>query len=139
MTREEAKRIIEDGIWYKGAAYKSGYCCYQNDNISKYEMDELGSNSGVYGWNWTLYYSPSNNTYYCNSYRNAPAVSYPANYKYNPDYNNPAAGATDTINDIINLLDKVETMDPAAVKATLETIARAGAADQLTSVIIREV
>ena len=139
MTRKEAKRIIEGGIWYKGSAYKVGYCVYADDNISKYDMEELGSNSGVYGWNWTLYYSPANNTYYCNSYRNAPAVSYPANYKYNPDYNNPAAGATDTINDIINLLDKVETMDPAAVKDTLETIARAGAADQLTSVIMKGV
>lgn len=73
MTRKEAKTIISRGVM-TGATYKSGYCCYQSDNISKWDMIELGTNNGVYGWNWTLYYSPANNTYYCNSYRNAPTL-----------------------------------------------------------------
>ncbi|MBP5412880.1 MAG: hypothetical protein J6Y47_06480 [Bacteroidales bacterium] len=73
MTRQEAKNIILRGV-ASGATYKHGYCCYQNDNISKWDMIELGSNSGIYGWNWTLYYSPTNNTYYCDSYRNTPTL-----------------------------------------------------------------
>lgn len=75
ITRKEAKDIIRE---YKRLnlidAYKVGYCCYQDDKVSKFDMLELGYNSGVYGWNFTLYYSPKNRTIYCSSYRNAPAV-----------------------------------------------------------------
>ena len=82
MTRQEAKCVIENGLRL-GANYKHGYCCYQDDKISKWDMIEIGSNTGVYGWNWTLYYYPVTNTYYMNSYRNTPTVARPANYKRN--------------------------------------------------------
>lgn len=75
ITRKEAAAIIKE---YKRLGlidnYKTGYCVYQNDGISKYDMLELGYNRGVYGWNFTLYYSPKNRTMYCNSYHNAPDV-----------------------------------------------------------------
>ena len=74
MTRDEAKRILEYGK-RNGCHYKRGYCCYQNDNVSKFDMVEIGSNSGVYGWNWTLYFNPKNLTYYLSCYRNAPTIS----------------------------------------------------------------
>lgn len=88
MTRQEAKRIIEYGL-RNGAEYKRGYCCYQDDGVPKYELTEIGYNSGIYGWNWTLYYYPVTNTYYLSDYRNAPSPVYPANYKrYNPQEEN---------------------------------------------------
>lgn len=49
---------------------KQGYCCYQDDGISKYDLKEIGSNSGVYGWNWTCYYYPKTDTCYISGYRN---------------------------------------------------------------------
>lgn len=79
MTRQEAKRIIEGGLMC-GAKYKRGYCCYQDDHIPKSELVELGYNSGVYGWNWTLYHYPPTDTYYLSDYRNAPTIRYPENY-----------------------------------------------------------
>lgn len=77
ITRKEAAEFVWE---YKRLGlidtYKLGYCCYQDDGISKYDMIELGVNCGVYGWNFTLYYSPENKTMYCNSYRNAPVVKF---------------------------------------------------------------
>ena len=50
MTVKELFRI------YQGVEHcKIGYCCYQDDNKSKYDLLELGYNRGVYGWNWTAY------------------------------------------------------------------------------------
>ena len=59
--------------WY--AAYKHckiGYVCYQDDNISKWDLVELGFNRGVYGWNWTTYADNRTDTLYISSYRNVP-------------------------------------------------------------------
>ena len=53
--------------------FKRGYCCYQDDSINKYDLVELGYNSGVYGWNWTLYLEPKTDTLYCSCYRNVPS------------------------------------------------------------------
>lgn len=52
--------------------FKRGYCCYQESGKSKYDMMELGYNSGVYGWNWTLYLDTETDTLYCSCYRNVP-------------------------------------------------------------------
>ena len=52
---------------------KIGYCCYQDDNISKYDLKLIGSNSGVYGWNWSAYYYPATDTLYISCYRAVPA------------------------------------------------------------------
>lgn len=77
ITRKEAAALVWE---YKRLGlierYKVGYCCYQDDGVSKFDMIELGYNRGVYGWNFTLYYSPENKTMYCNSYRNAPAIKF---------------------------------------------------------------
>jgi hypothetical protein len=36
--------------WYNWYTHcKVGYCCYQDDNKSKFSLVELGYNSGVYG------------------------------------------------------------------------------------------
>lgn len=64
MTRKEMERIIA------GEKVKKGYCCYQEDGISKFNLKELGTNHGIYGWNWTLYYYQPTNTYYVSGYRN---------------------------------------------------------------------
>lgn len=52
---------------------KVGYVCYQKDGLTTYKMIELGSNRGVYGWNWTAYLYPYTNTLYISCYRNVPA------------------------------------------------------------------
>ena len=68
------KMTVKDlARWYYSAAhFKRGYCCYQDAGKSKYDLLNLGHNSGVYGWNWTLYYDPSEDTLYCSCYRNVP-------------------------------------------------------------------
>ena len=59
--------------WYESATHcKTGYCCYQDDGKSKWDMVELGYNRGVYGWNWTAYLDTATDTLYVNSYRNVP-------------------------------------------------------------------
>lgn len=69
MTRKELMNI------YRQAAHcKIGYCCYQDAGISKYDLTELGYNSGVYGWNWTAYLDTTTNTLYISCYRNVPAA-----------------------------------------------------------------
>lgn len=51
-----------------------GYCCEQNiPGKSKYDLIKLGSNSGVYGWNWTAYADNETDTLYISCYRNVPA------------------------------------------------------------------
>lgn len=60
--------------WYNCFAHcKTGYVCYQDDNISRSELVELGYNSGVYGWNWTAYLHPETDTMYVSYYRNVPS------------------------------------------------------------------
>ena len=67
-TREDLRR------WYIYHDHcKLGYVCYQDDNLSRSELVELGYNSGVYGWNWTAYLHPETDTLYVSCYRNVPA------------------------------------------------------------------
>ena len=67
MTVKELFRI------YQGVEHcKIGYCCYQDDNKSKYDLLELGYNRGVYGWNWTAYLDTKTDTLYISCYRNIP-------------------------------------------------------------------
>lgn len=47
-----------------------GYCCYQDAGLSRWDLKEIGHNSGVYGWNWTLYYHAATDTAYVSGYRN---------------------------------------------------------------------
>ena len=59
--------------WYRHSKHcKLGYCCYQDDGLSKYDLFELGYNAGVYGWNWTAYHEPKTDTLYISYYRNVP-------------------------------------------------------------------
>lgn len=67
MTRKEMERFIRSC-----SNVKKGYCCLQDDGKRRYDDDvkEIGTNSGIYGWNWTLYYCSSNDTAYVDGYRN---------------------------------------------------------------------
>lgn len=71
MTNREANEMLQD-FKNNGYTIKTGYCCYQKDNISKCSLIELGYNMGVYGWNWTMYLNPSAKTIYISNYRNLP-------------------------------------------------------------------
>ena len=71
MTNKEANYMLQD-FRHNGYTIKHGYCCYQDDNISKYDLIKLGYNTGVYGWNWTIYLNPANKTIYISNYRNLP-------------------------------------------------------------------
>lgn len=71
MTNKEANYMLQD-FKNNGYTIKTGYCCYQEDNISKYDLIPLGYNTGVYGWNWTMYLNPSTKTIYISNYRNLP-------------------------------------------------------------------
>lgn len=51
---------------------KRGYCCEQEAGKSKYDLKKIGSNAGVYGWNWTAYLDPETDTLYISNYRNVP-------------------------------------------------------------------
>ena len=68
MTRRELVNLYDNC-----EHCKIGYCCYQDDNISKYDLKEIGYNSGVYGWNWTAYLYTKTDTLYISCYRNVPA------------------------------------------------------------------
>ena len=52
---------------------KIGYVCYQNDNLSTFDLKLIGTNSGVNGWNWSLYYYAKTDTAYISNYRNVPS------------------------------------------------------------------
>jgi len=68
MNRKDMKRI------YNAYSHcKIGYCCYQDDGKTRSELVELGYNTGVYGWNWTIYADNSTDTLYISCYRNVPA------------------------------------------------------------------
>lgn len=59
--------------YYKSIANKvvSGYCSYSNlpyEEKSKYI--EIGSNYGIYGWNYTAYWDAKNLTLIVDGYRN---------------------------------------------------------------------
>lgn len=68
MTRSELKRFVDTCTHVK-----VGYCCFQDDGISKYDLKEIGYNHGVYGWNWTCYYHAETDTAYISCYRNVPS------------------------------------------------------------------
>lgn len=69
MTRKELHRIKAEAL-LKGYKWKQGYCCFQEDGISRYDLIEIGHNTGIYGWNWTLYLHTETKTYYLSCYRN---------------------------------------------------------------------
>ena len=73
MTFNDAQRIIEN-MMYTGTKYKSGYNCYLDDNLSQYDLVNLGSNAGKFGYNFTLYYHKKSDTLYCSNYRKAPKI-----------------------------------------------------------------
>ncbi len=70
MTRKELQAFYDTT-----RHCKIGYCCYQNDGLSRIsdEMYILGHNYGVYGWNWTAYLYAPTNTLYISNYRNVPS------------------------------------------------------------------
>ena len=50
-----------------------GYCTALN-HPRKNEFRVIGYNRGVYGWNWTAFYDPKEDTLYIDGYRNFPAI-----------------------------------------------------------------
>lgn len=77
MTRKDAVILVGCKL-----VYGPGYCTrYDYDKAMK-ELGKttrlvfMGSNSGVYGWNWSLYYDAINEWYIVDSYRNAPRLQY---------------------------------------------------------------
>ena len=68
MNNKEASKIIS-GYIQMGYTYLHGYCVLQDYRVNGIK---LGSNHGLYGWNWTLYVYPQNNIIYCHGYRNFP-------------------------------------------------------------------
>lgn len=68
LTRKDLARIY---TWY--AHCKIGYCCYQDDGKSRFQLQTLGYNSGVYGWNWTALADNETDTLYISCYRNVPS------------------------------------------------------------------
>lgn len=75
MTRKDLKRFVESTIRF-GSKVFVGYCCYQDHGVSKYDLNEIGYNHGVYGWNWTLYSDPKTGDLYISCYRNVPNYIY---------------------------------------------------------------
>lgn len=66
LTRKDLKEWKEFAI-HNNLEIKTGYCChYERDNDSR--LVELGYNSGVYGWNWSLYIDDK--ALYIDGYRN---------------------------------------------------------------------
>lgn len=68
MTRKDLIRLYHN---VKHA--RRGYCCYQEDGLSRSDLLAIGHNRGVYGWNWTAYLHPATETLYISCYRNVPA------------------------------------------------------------------
>lgn len=67
--------MLDIGNWYN-----EGYCCHQKfEEIFEYESrKEIGYNSGVYGWNFTLYlYQLKDGELWavCDGYRNTPNLA----------------------------------------------------------------
>ena len=66
MTRKELSKI-KDWCEWNGWKIISGYCCIQQ---SKDVLIKIGSNCGVYGWNWDAYIAPNEKTLYIDGYSN---------------------------------------------------------------------
>ena len=69
MTRSELQALVDEAT-RKGSRVKYGYCCYQEDKKSTWDLFKIGSNYGQYGWNWSVYYCKENDTIYVSGYRN---------------------------------------------------------------------
>lgn len=68
MTRNELKRWIT-----ASDKYIAGYCKYSNlPYEEKKNFREIGTNSGIYGWNWTAYHNVMTDTLIVDGYRNYP-------------------------------------------------------------------
>lgn len=67
MTRKEMNTVVAGLQLLHGFKVKKGYCCHQE---SKELLIALGSNYGIYGWNWTLYLDIYNKVVYIDGYRN---------------------------------------------------------------------
>lgn len=67
LTREDMKRFYESFDHCK-----KGYCCEYDAPCGKNALSVLGYNSGVYGWNWTIYADYERDTLYISYYRNVP-------------------------------------------------------------------
>lgn len=71
MTKYELHNLrTEVKIFHQNLKWKEGYCCYEEDGCSRNSLLELGTNRGLYGWNWTLYFSDETMTFYVSGYRN---------------------------------------------------------------------
>lgn len=66
VTRKEASRITY------GYKVITGYCCYQDLNLSQMDLIRIGENCGIYGWNWSLFLDPKTGIFFCSGYRNNP-------------------------------------------------------------------
>lgn len=69
MSKRELDLLLDSAI-RNGSRVKKGYCCYQEDGIKRKDMIFIANNGGSYGWNWTVYYCKSNDTFYVSGYRN---------------------------------------------------------------------
>ena len=67
MTRKEMKDFIATC-----KEVKKGYCCLQDDGLSRYSegVKEIGTNSGVYGWNCDIYVDNARDIAITTGYRN---------------------------------------------------------------------
>ena len=67
LNRNDLKRYISYAN-ATGRQIKKGYCCHYDRSDDAGQLLELGYNSGVYGWNWSLYMDDK--TLYIDGYRN---------------------------------------------------------------------
>lgn len=66
MTRKELNRIKNNV-----KIIKTGYCEYNNlPYEEKQRYVEIGTNYGVYGWNWTAYLNTNDSILIIDGYRN---------------------------------------------------------------------
>lgn len=70
MTRKELHQFASFNNVKKVIA---GYGCYKNlPSDEKEKFVFVGSNSGIYGWNWSAYFNPKKQELRLDSYRNVP-------------------------------------------------------------------
>lgn len=66
MTRKELNEIKRWCECY-GWKIRTGYCCHQDSNDT---LIKIGTNFGVYGWNWDAYIAPNAKILFIDGYRN---------------------------------------------------------------------
>ena len=60
--------------WYDSCEHcKIGYCCEYSASKDRTQLLKMGTNWGVYGWNWSTYYDDNTDTLYVSYYRNVPS------------------------------------------------------------------